>query len=250
MTEGEAKPVGRPTKKDTQYVKLGIFTDGDNVLEWVMMAEECVKLLGMKGEEAAGYVLFHIRGGAKLELSMLGEKLMVKENIFEALRRRYMCKRSRCEIMREMAERKQGIGEGMTAYADDLLRMGRELEEVDKDWERILVDVFITNLVDKAIKYNMRVDSSIKTFMDARDRGRRLEEMSEERVVEVQALEQDKIIGRLERRVAELEGMGKRGERDIRRFNSESGVVRCYKCGMRGHVARWCRQNLNGYPSQ
>ena len=152
--------------------------------------------------------------------------------------------------MREMAERKQGIGEGMTAYADDLLRMGRELEEVDKDWERILVDVFITNLVDKAIKYNMRVDSSIKTFMDARDRGRRLEEMSEERVVEVQALEQDKIIGRLERRVAELEGIGNRGERDIRRFNRESGVVRCYKCGMRGHVARWCRQNLNGYPSQ
>ena len=42
------------------------------------MAEECVQLLGHNGEEAAGYILYHIRGGAKIELPMLGEGLLSK----------------------------------------------------------------------------------------------------------------------------------------------------------------------------
>ena len=84
MTEvdKDTKPVGRPPKRDSSYVKLSNFSDGIDVNEWINMVDECVSLLGFKGEEASGFILYHIRGGAKLELSMLGEALLSMQAIF------------------------------------------------------------------------------------------------------------------------------------------------------------------------
>ena len=67
MTEvdKDTKPVGRPPKRDSSYVKLSNFSDGIDVNEWINMADECVSLLGFKGEEAAGFILYHIRGGGR-----------------------------------------------------------------------------------------------------------------------------------------------------------------------------------------
>ena len=82
-------PVGRPAKKDLSYVKLVFFDEGSDVDEWIASAVECVSLLNYKGEKAAAYILYHIRGGAKIQLSMLGDGLLSKEVIFKGLRNRF-----------------------------------------------------------------------------------------------------------------------------------------------------------------
>ena len=53
------------------YVKLSKFNGEDDVDEWLSNLDECISLLGIQGEEAASYALYHVTGGAKLELSML-----------------------------------------------------------------------------------------------------------------------------------------------------------------------------------
>ena len=58
----ESKTVGRPAKKDVGYVKLDMYEVDMDVLEWIERAKECVRLLGKKGDDATGYVLYHIRG--------------------------------------------------------------------------------------------------------------------------------------------------------------------------------------------
>ena len=51
----KAIQIGRVTKKDISYVKLSIYGDWVDVLELVVMA-------GINGEEAACYMLYHVRG--------------------------------------------------------------------------------------------------------------------------------------------------------------------------------------------
>ena len=68
---------------------------------------------------------------------MLGDKLLTRENRYDMSRsQRYRCKRSRCDIMTKMVERKQGSYKWITFYEDDLLRMGRELAETETDTGR------------------------------------------------------------------------------------------------------------------
>ena len=62
--ESSTKPVDRPPKRDTSYVKLDNYVDDIDVEGWIRRAEECIILMGYKGKEAAGYILYHIRGGA------------------------------------------------------------------------------------------------------------------------------------------------------------------------------------------
>ena len=67
MTEvdKDTKPVGRPPKRDSSYVKLSNFSDGIDVNEWINMADECVSLLGFKGDPRGGswiYTLPHTGG--------------------------------------------------------------------------------------------------------------------------------------------------------------------------------------------
>ena len=67
--------------------------------------------------------------------------------------------------MREMVERKQGSCEGITTYSDDLLRMGRKLVDSKIDWEKFVVEVFITNLRDNTMIVNMKIDGNINDLM-------------------------------------------------------------------------------------
>ena len=53
--ETSTKPVGRPLKRDTSYVKLYNYVDDRDVEGWIRSAEECVRLLAIKGK-----ILYHI----------------------------------------------------------------------------------------------------------------------------------------------------------------------------------------------
>ena len=59
--------------------------DDRDVEGWIRRAEECVRLMGYKMEEAAGYILYHIRGGAKIELCTQVEVVVSVEKIFKIL---------------------------------------------------------------------------------------------------------------------------------------------------------------------
>ena len=61
--ETSTKPLGRPPKIDLSYVQLEYYVDERDVEGWIRRAEECVRLKGYTGDEAAGYVLYHIGGG-------------------------------------------------------------------------------------------------------------------------------------------------------------------------------------------
>ena len=69
---------------EKSYVRLSKFNGDDDVGEWFGNLDECICLLGIKGEEAASYALYHITGGAMLELSILGVKLTTIEGIKES----------------------------------------------------------------------------------------------------------------------------------------------------------------------
>ena len=63
---------GLVVNMENSYVILNKFNGDGAVYEWLGNLDGCISLLGIKGEEAASYELYHITGGAKLELSMLG----------------------------------------------------------------------------------------------------------------------------------------------------------------------------------
>ena len=63
---------GLVVNMEKSYVRLIKFNRDDDVDEWLGNLDECIRLLGIKGVEAASYALYHITGDAMLELSMLG----------------------------------------------------------------------------------------------------------------------------------------------------------------------------------
>lgn len=107
----ENKPVGRPPKMDLSYVKLEIFEDGSNVDDWVRRAKECVKLKRISGDEAAGYVLYHIHGAAKLEICLEPEAVTDLNKIFTILRTRSRPLGTKGERLKELVTRRQLEGE-------------------------------------------------------------------------------------------------------------------------------------------
>ena len=77
---------GLVVNMEKSYVRLSKFNGDDDVDEWLGNVDECIRLLGIKGDEAASYVLYHITGESRLELSMLGVKLTTIEGIKEFTR--------------------------------------------------------------------------------------------------------------------------------------------------------------------
>ena len=69
----DSKPVGRPANTYLSYVKLDRFNEGTDAVEWISRVEECVVLLGHKGEDAAGYILYYIRGWEQFRISNVRE---------------------------------------------------------------------------------------------------------------------------------------------------------------------------------
>ena len=126
-SEGEKKHVGRPPKKDTSFVKLVIYEGDTGVEEWIASAKEAVQLKSLTGEEAVGYITYHIRSGAKVEIAreMMGGIIKL-EKVWEILRRRDGTRGTNRERLRKLVERKQLVGESIIKYADALeeLRMG------------------------------------------------------------------------------------------------------------------------------
>ena len=76
---------GLVVNMQNSYVQLSKFNGDDDVDEWLRDLYECISLLGIKGEEAASYALYHVTGGATLELSILGVNLTTIEGIKDSL---------------------------------------------------------------------------------------------------------------------------------------------------------------------
>ena len=70
---------------------------------------------------------------AKLELSLMWEKLLNKNIIFNALKERGRSKRYRSEVLRAMVGRKQMERERITSYSDVILKLALELKADMKD---------------------------------------------------------------------------------------------------------------------
>ena len=51
---------GLVVNMENSYVRLSKFNGDDDVDEWLGNLDECISLLGIKGEEAASYALYHI----------------------------------------------------------------------------------------------------------------------------------------------------------------------------------------------
>ena len=153
MTEESTKPLGKPPKRDTNYVKLDNYIDESDVEGWIMRAEECVRLRGMKGDEAAGYILYHIQGGAKLELCSQIEVVTCIDKIFKVLRDRDGSCGSG-ERLRELVGRKQRVGECIMEFSDELFRLGMRVKEVD-GWKDLMAEVFRSNVREDKLRYHL-----------------------------------------------------------------------------------------------
>ena len=117
--------------------------------------DECISLLGIKGEETVSYALYHVTGDAKLYLSMLGVNLTTIKGIKESLQEGYLRIRNRSEIMYELMGTKQGYNETSIEFSDKLLKLGMELKKVDNQWEEIVVESFKRNLINIRLRQAM-----------------------------------------------------------------------------------------------
>ena len=263
-------PVGRPAKKDLSYVKLVFFDEGSDVDEWIASAVECMSLLNYKGEEAAAYILYHIRGAAKLELSMLGEGLLDNEVIFKSLRNRCSQGKARGILLRDLVDRRQREGETITSFADELLKLGLALKGEVDGWEALLIDVFKSNVKDMDLRRYLLLSENNMKFQEIRQRARKFEDITYANgacfrvgVEGRETVDARDEVTQLRARVRELENCSRRqlDDRDMgssgvnggyRRSRQVTGI-RCYQCGNIGHISRWCREtetHLNGNPSQ
>ena len=101
---------------------------------------ECISLLVIKGEDKYSYVLYHVTGGAKLELLMLGVNLTTIERIKESLQECYLRIRNKSEIIYELIDVKQEQNETSMKFSDKLLKLGRELQKVENQRVEIVVE--------------------------------------------------------------------------------------------------------------
>ena len=163
-----------------------------------------------------------------------------------------------------MVERRQGEEEGITSFADGILRLGLELKEDVDDWESLMVDTFKINVWDPRLRRELLLTGDLETFSQVRERARLFESVSEAGRCgyEVRAVNVDRVdckdreeIKRLCNRVRELESrrMDRGDEQGERHSEVGRPMVRCYRCGKIGHISRWCREmetHLNGNLSQ
>ena len=256
MTEESTKPLGRPPKRDTNYVKLDNYIDESDVEGWIMRAEECVRLRGMKGDEAVVYILYHIQGGAKLELCSQIEDVTCIDKLFKVLRDRDGSCGSKGERLRELVGRKQRVGECIMEFSDELFRLGMRVKEVD-GWKDLMAEVFRSNLIDEKVRYHLLSNSS----KDAGFTELRVEAQKFVNRIGVGAeVNTSGECYRIESESDKLRQEVLYLRREVERYragfaqnsNSGSRVQRCYNCGRVGHSARWCRirGSGNGYPPQ
>ena len=51
---------------DLSYVKLDKFDGSTDVVRWFNELDECIKLKGLKENDAASFACFHVKGEAKM----------------------------------------------------------------------------------------------------------------------------------------------------------------------------------------
>ena len=252
--EASTKPLGIPPNRDLSYVQLEYYVDERDVEGWIRRAEEYVRLKGYTGDEAAGYVLYHIRRGAKIELCTQVEAVVSVEQIFKILRDRGGELGSKGERLRELLERKQKSGESVMEF--ELFKIGIRLQDVE-GWRELMGEIFRSNLIDEKVRYHLLSNTS----KDAGFTELRVEAQKFVNIIVVGAevntsgecyrIESES--GKLRQEVLDL-----RREVECYRAgfaqnsNSGSRVQRCYNCGRVGHSTRWCRYrgSGNGYPPQ
>ena len=56
---------------DLSYVRLDKFDGSTDVVRWLNELDECVKLKGLKENDAASFACYNVKGEAKIELMMM-----------------------------------------------------------------------------------------------------------------------------------------------------------------------------------
>ena len=254
--ETSTKPVGRPPKRYLSDVQLEYYVDERDVEGWIRIAEECVRLKGYTGDEAAGTYYTISVGGAKIELSTQVEAVVSVENIFKVLRNRGGELGSKGERLRELVERKQKAGESVMESADELFKIGIILQDVE-GWRELMGEIFRSNLIDEKERYHLlSITSKDAGFTELRVEAQKFVNrigVGAEVNTSGECYRIENESDKLRQEVLDL-------RREVERYragfaqnsNSGSRVQRCYNCGIVDHSTRWCRYrgSGNGYPPQ
>ena len=240
---------------DLSYVRLDKFDGSTDVVRWLNELDECVKLKGLKENDAASFACYHVKGEAKIELMMmLGNDMINITKLKECLRERYALSRCKSAIIYDIMARKQGESESVNTFIDCLLELGMELRVMEGSWEEVIIESIRNNIRSVELRRSLigLGKTSIKELRKFSVKWENVGEMISEEVgykVDVRELGISKV-STLEDRIRHLEISNREYEEKCRELESmiSSGSRRevvCYKCGKKGHVARWCRSSLN-----
>ena len=231
------------------YVQLSKFNGEGDVDEWLRDLDECISLLGIKGEEAAPYALYHVTGDAKLYLSMLGDNLTTIKGIKESLQEDYLRIRNRSEIIYELTGTKQGYNETSMEFSDKFLKLGMELKKVENQWEEIVVESLRRNLINIRLRQAMCSLGKDISFKELRKCIDSWEEVSktdtyESYGVKVGSSQRNWQDGQIIDRNVSLRSCSPRTNYGRGHVDNYIREVRCSRCNILGHISSTCRVDL------
>ena len=231
------------------YVQLSKFNGVGDVDEWLRYLDECISLLGIKGEEAAPYAFYHVTGDAKLYLSMLGDNLTTIKGIKESLQEGYLRIRNRSEIIYELMGTKQGYNKTSMVFSDKLLKLAMELKNIENQWEEIVVESITIKLINIRLRQAMCSLGKDISFKELRKCIDNWEEVSktdtyESYGVKVGSSQRNWQDGQIIDRNVSLRSCSSRTNYGRGHVYNYIREVRCSRCNILGHISSTCRVDV------
>lgn len=198
--------------------KLDIFNGKGMIRGWIRKAERILAQMPGEDEDKVRYVLNHIDGAAADRLYNCGIEWRNVSEIFGELMKVYGKKTSVWEMYERMAARKQRNDETVWAFLDAILEICDEFQHQGNRIDEKLIGECMARNLEKPV-----LGMKLKNRIDERP-----EDSLEQWVEWIATKEQEwKCFTR---------------SREIRERDEENKDerMRCYNCGEKGHVSRWC----------